>query len=104
MRKVFLIFAMLFTVLGVVLAIFPLGTIPLLPVVLALLFGFLAFRKSNIKQKLIPKILLLIAALTLLVVLGKEIFVKNEVAKDLKFEQIKTESNEEDLNDLEGLQ
>jgi len=104
MRKVFLILSMLFTVLGVVLSIFPLGTIPLLPVVLALFFGFLAFRKSNIKQKLISKILLLISSITLLVVLGKEIFVKNEVAKDLKFEQIKTESNKEDLNDLEGLQ
>ena len=103
MRKIFVIFATFFALLGIVFTIFPLGTIPLLPVGLALITGLIAFFKSNIKQKRYAKLLLFISTITFLVVIGKDVFIKDKVVIDKQFEQTKIESNKEDLNDLEGL-
>lgn len=103
MRKIFVISATFFTVLGIVFAVFPLGTIPILPIGLALISTLIAFLKSNYKQKKYIKLLLLITLVTFLVVIGKDVFIKNKVIFDKQFEQSKIESNKEDLNDLEGL-
>ena len=77
MRKIFVISATFFTVLGIVIAFFPLGTISILPIGLALISSFIAFLKSNYKQKGYIKLLFLISLFTFLVVIGKEVFIKN---------------------------
>lgn len=107
MRKLFIVLASFFTVLGVVFTILPLGTIALLPLVLALIFAFIVFKKSETDQKKFPIMLLLIAGLTLLVVIGREAFIKDEVIVDTQFDQKKIESKKEaqkDLENLEGLE
>jgi len=103
MKKTLIYFASFFAVLGVVFTILPLGTIALLPVAIALTLAFLSFNFSDFKRKKISGVILLISALTLLVIVGKEIFVKDVVILDKQFEQKKIESKQQDIKDLEGL-
>ncbi len=107
MRKTFLISASFFAVLGILFTILPLGTIAILPIGLTLILAFLAFKKSEASEQKIPKIILAIATVTLLVVVGKEILVKDEVVADKQFDQKKVESKieaQKDLEELEGLE
>lgn len=106
MRKLFLIIASIFTALSIVFAYLPLGTLALIPIGIAILFGFLALKKSDIKQQKVVKVTLLFAILSLVAVVGKEVFTKDEVVIDKQFDTKKVESEKEakkDLEDLEGL-
>ena len=104
MRKLFIVLAFIFAFLGIAFTILPLGTLALLPLGLALFFGFIAFLKSDAQQKNVPKWILIVAGVALIIVIGKEILITDEVAKDEQFEQKKIESKQEDLKDLEGLE
>jgi len=103
MRNFFNISAVVFAIFGIAFTILPMGTIALLPIVIAIVLAFLGLRFSQSKQRLFPKIILFVSAMTFLVVLGKEVFVKDEVVVDKQFEQKKVESKKEDIKDLEGL-
>jgi len=103
MRKILISSASFFALLGVVLTILPFGTIALLPIVLALVLALFAFRISNLNQRRFTRIILIISAVTLLVVIGKDIFVKDVVAVDKQFEKNKVESKKDDIKELEGL-
>lgn len=94
---------MVFAVLGIVLTILPMGTIALLPIIIAIILAVFGFKISGATQRLFPKIILIFSALTFLVVIGKEVFVKDQVVVDKQFEQKKEESKKEDIKDLEGL-
>jgi len=104
MRKTFIILASVFTLLSVVFSVLPLGTIAVPPIAIALLLSFLALQKSDADSKKLPKILLLIAAICLVAVIGKQLLVKEEVAKDAQFEQTIEKSKEEDKKELEELE
>jgi hypothetical protein len=107
MRKIFLILASVFTTLSIVFAFLPLGTLGLIPIVIALLFGYLAFQKSDDSQKKLVKVLLLFSTLSLIAVIGKEVLVQDEIAKDAVFEKEKIETKKEsqkELEELEGLE
>ena len=106
MRQLFLVIASIFTVLSVVFSFLPLGTLALIPIGIALLFGFLALKKSDLKQAKWVKVLLVVALLSLVFVVGKEIFMKDEVEVDQQFDTKKAESKKEaqkELDELEGL-
>lgn len=102
MRKLFIILAFIFAVIGIAFVILPMGTFGLLPIGLSLVFGVLALVKSTPEQKNIPKWLLIFSALLLLIVIVRS-FIPDEVEKDRHFEQKKIESKKEDLQDLENL-
>jgi hypothetical protein len=104
MRKLFLVIASVFTTLSIVFAFLPLGTLALIPVGIALGFGFLALKKSDDKQGKFVKLLLLLSFLSLLVVIGKEVFTKDELEVDQQFEEKKIESKKEAQQDLEQLE
>lgn len=104
MRQFFLVIASFFTILSVIFALLPLGTIALIPIVIALIFGFLALKKSDVKQAKWVKIVLLVALLSIVFVVGKEIFIKDEVEADKQFETKKVESKKEAQKELEGLE
>jgi energy-coupling factor transporter transmembrane protein EcfT len=106
MRKLFLILAIIFTTLSIVFAFLPLGTLALIPIGIAILFGFLALKKSDLKQQKVVKVILLFAILSLVFVVGKEIFTKDEVLVDKQFDTKKIEAKKEakkDLEELDGL-
>ena len=106
MRKLFLVIASIFTTLSIVFAFLPLGTLALIPIGIAILFGFLTLKKSDLKQQKVVKVILLFAILSLVFVVGKEIFPKDEVVIDKQFDTKKVESKKEakkDLEELDGL-
>lgn len=107
MRKTTLILASIFTVLGIIFSFLPLGTLALLPIVLAIIFSFITVTKSEIEFKKLPKMLLIVGVVCLLFVVSKEFFIKDEVVVDQKFEQTKKETKAEakkELEDIEGLE
>ena len=104
MRQLFLIIASIFTVLSVVFVFLPLGTLALIPVGIALLFGFLALKKSDTKQAKWVKVLLVVSVLSLVFVVGKEFLTKDEVELDKQFDAKKVESKKEAQKELEDLE
>ncbi len=106
MRKTTLLLASIFTVLGIVFSFLPLGTLALLPVLLAIIFSFITFSKSENDLKQLPKMLLIVGVVCLVFVVSKQFFVKEEVAVDKNFEQVKKETKAEakkELEEIEGL-
>ena len=104
MRQLFLVIASIFTVLGVVFTFLPLGTLALLPIGIGMLFGFIALKKSDVKQAKWVKVLLVISVIALFFVVGKELFTKDEVEVDSQFEAKKLESKQEAQKELEDLE
>jgi len=104
MRKLFLILGIIFTALAVAFAVLPLDTIAFLPIGIALLFCLVLLKKSEKNQKKLPNILLLLCVLSSLFVVGKTLLVKDEVVKDVKFEEQKIETKKEAKKELEDLE
>ena len=104
MRKASLILAIVFTALSMIFAALPLDTLALAPIGPALIFIFIAFKKSEINQRKLPKRLFIITYICAAVVLGKTFLVKDKVAVDSKFEQEKMETKKEAKKDLEDLE
>lgn len=103
MRKALNIASIVFVVLGIAFTILPMGTIALLPVGLTIITAAVSFWLSKDRKRMLPRIVLVLSVITFLVVIGKDIFVKDEVKVDQQFEQKKIESQKEDIKDLEGL-
>lgn len=104
MRQLFLVIASIFTVLSGVFAFLPLGTLALIPIGIALFFGFLTLKKSNENQAKWVKVLLIVSVLSLVFVVGKEFFTKDKVEVDQQFDAKKVESKKEAQKELEGLE
>ena len=103
-RKIFIGIAVFFAVISIVSTILPLDTLAILPIIPTAFFAFLAFRKSEGKQWHASRLLLIISGLLLVVVIGKQLFIKDEVEVDRQFEQKKVQSEKEDLKQLEELE
>lgn len=101
MRKLFLIIAIIATVFGVVFTFLPLDTIALAPLFIALIFGVLAYIKSDVIQKKTVNVLLIVAFVAVICVISKHFLAKDEVAVDQKFEKAKIESQKEAQKTLE---
>ncbi len=103
MRKLFIVLAFIFAVLGVIFTILPTEKIGFIPTVLTLIFSFLAFKKSEIAQKGFPKVLFIFAIVLIVVGFVKAFLIKDEVVIDKQDEIQKIESQKEDKKDLEEL-
>lgn len=104
MKKVYLILALVFAVISIVFTILPMGTISFLPIVPAIIFAFLAMRNADGRTLHASRLILFVSASMLLIVIGKEIFVKDEIVVDKQFEQKKVETQKEDVKELEELE
>lgn len=104
MRKLFLVLGIIFTVPAIVFSILPTDTIAFLPIGVALILNLLLLKKSNGNQKKLPNILLLLCVLSSVFVLGKTFLIKDEVQKDIQFEQQKIETKQEAKKELEDLE
>lgn len=104
MRKTFVTIAIIFTILSIVFSVLPLDTLALAPIGLALLFIFLAFKKSDVEQRKLPKRLFVVTYICAIIVLGKTFLIKDKVAVDTKFEQQKIETRQEAKKELEDLE
>jgi len=104
MKKLFLIFAVLFLLLSIVFTILPMGTIAFLPIGLALIFSLLVLKKSEENNRMLPNWLLTLSAICSFVVVLKVVFIKDNVEVDKKFEQQKVETKIEAKKELEELE
>lgn len=104
MRKTFLIFAYLFTILSVVFSVLPLDTLAFVMIVPALICISITFIKSAPDQRKWPKRLFIITYICALGVLGKTFLLEDEIAKDDVFEQQKVEAKQEAKQELEQLE
>lgn len=104
MRNLFIVLSVVFAVLGIIFSILPLDTLAFLPIGLAITFCLLSLKKSTGTQKKFPKIILAISVLCSAFVLGKTLFVKDEVIKDATFEKQKIENKIEAKKELEDLE
>ncbi len=104
MRKAYLILALFFTFLAMVFSYLPLDTIAFLPIGIAFLFSLLLLKKSIQSKKKIPKTLLFICGIITLFVVGKTVFVKDEIVEDTKFEKEKVEIKKEAQKELEEIE
>ncbi len=105
MRKLFITLATVFAVFGIILVVAPTEQMAFIPVVLTLISAFLALKFSSVDQKKIPKILLIIAILTLIIIAAKQFLIKDEVAIETETEKIqKVESQKQDVKELEELE
>lgn len=102
MKIVVISLAGLFCLVGMVFSYLPMGTIALLPVGIAAGLSILAIRQDNNKK--FPKIILGITIMSFLFVIGKSIFVKDEVVQDVNFEQQKMQQKQEAQQELEELE
>ena len=104
MRKLFIILAAVFAVVGLIFAILPMGSIAFLPIILAIVLALVAMWKSNDNQKKTPKWILVIALAILVLVTVKVVFVKDKVVVDQQFIQENVDSKEEAQQELEELE
>ncbi|RZJ25966.1 MAG: hypothetical protein EOO48_13215 [Flavobacterium sp.] len=102
MKKVYLILALLFATVSIIFTVLPMGTLAFMPIIPAIAFAILAMRNSDGRILHGSRLILFVSASMLLIVIGKELFVKDEVVADKQFEQKKVESEKEATNELES--
>ena len=103
MRKLLIALTLIFTSIGIVFTILPMGTIAVLPMGVALVLAILTFFKSEEDQKGFAKYLLIFTVIVLGFIVSKVVFIQDEVAEDTQFEEIKTESIDEAIEELDEL-
>lgn len=97
------IIGLIFGLIGLILSFLPLGTINIVPAAIGLLFAIIAYlisRKNPVRRKLIISGIV-ISSLAILISIFSQIFIKNKVAEDAKFEKKIEQSAKESTNDLE---
>ncbi len=104
MRKLLLISTVVFTVLAILFSVLPMDTLAFLPIGIAIALSLTTLLKSDENQKKFPKILLIISVICSFFVLGKTLFIKDEIEVDQKFEQQKIETKQEAKKELEELE
>lgn len=104
MRKLLLISAIVFTFLAILFSALPMDTLAFLPIGIAIALSLATLLKSDENKKKIPKLLLIISVICSVFVLGKTLFIKDEVEVDQKFEQQKIETKQEAKKELEELE
>ncbi len=103
MRKVFIVLASVFSLVALVLTFLPMGTIALIPIVLAVIFSLLAMMKKRERSQVLPKFLFFISIVIFLAIIAKDVFVEDKIVDDQQFIQEKQESVQDAKILLEGL-
>lgn len=97
------ILGLIAAILGLVLSFLPLGTIDLVPALIGLVFGGVAYllaKKAGTRKKLSLTVII-IAGLAILISLGTELFFENKVAEDTGFDQKIEQSADDAASDLD---
>lgn len=108
MKKFLFVTSVIFIAISIAFLYLPLGTIGLIPSVIALILSLIVFfisTKGEEQKK--PKVLLAISILTIAIIIGKSTFIEEKIAVDKAFEEKMEQSEEENIqeleNELEGL-
>lgn len=105
MRQLFIILGFITSILAVILSVTPLSKIAFIPAVAALIFGFIAFYVS--RQHQYPKksiqLIFMLTIIALLLTTYKAVFTTVEVGNVEGLELKEKESEENAIEELEGL-
>ncbi|WP_456437352.1 FUSC family protein [Psychroserpens sp.] len=106
MKKLVIVLGFLSAILAVVLAATPLSKIGYIPSVAALIFGILAIYSSKQKQgsKKSIQLIFLLTIIALAVTTYKSVFNSVEVGNTEELQEKENESQEEAIEELEGLE
>lgn len=106
MRIIFIILGLLLAVLGLTLSILPFGKIAFIPIVLAFIFGLLAFKisKKEGQSTAFIKFIFLVTIVALGWTIYRSIFDENVVEDDIETIQNEEESLEEAKKELDDLE
>ena len=97
------IIGLIFGILGLALSFLPLGTIDIIPAAIGLLFGLIAYllsKSTGVRRKLVFSVIIISLA-AILISVFTVLFMENQVAEDLKFEEKLEQSVEDASDDLE---
>lgn len=105
MRRLFIVLGFIAAVLALILAVTPLSQIAYLPAIAALIFGFIAFYISKMKQapKKSIQLIFLLTIISLVLTTYKSVFNTTEVGNLKEFELKEDASIEDSKEILEGL-
>jgi predicted membrane protein len=106
MKKLFTILAIIGSFLAIILAVLPVSNLSIIPSVLTLIFGLLAFyySKKTGQVKKIIQFTFFLTIMALAITTYKAVFTKTEVADTTDLEATETKSEEEAIEDLEELE
>ncbi|MCK0109424.1 FUSC family protein [Flavobacteriaceae bacterium S0825] len=105
MRILITTLAIIAASLGLVLSILPFGAIALIPIVIAFILGFIAFKmaqKDGVNTKLV-KVVFLITIIALVLSIYRTVIEDNVVENDIETIEKEKQSQEDALEELEDL-
>ncbi|WP_299550411.1 FUSC family protein [Seonamhaeicola sp.] len=105
MRRLFTILAIIASFLAISLAVLPASNLAIIPSVLALVFGLLAFyfSKKTGQVKKIIQFTFFLTIMALAITTYKAVFTKTEVADTKALEATEIKSEEDAIKELEGI-
>jgi len=105
MRLPLIIISIITALIGLVMSILPFGTIAILPIVIAFISGFIAFKMSQKENKSINiiKVIFFIVIISLGLAIYNS-FKTNEIIEDTESITKENQSEEESLEELESLE
>ena len=104
MKIIVNILATVVLILGIAFTILPMDTLAFLPIGATLLLAAISYFVVPPKKQKWEKFILIISFLLVLIVTFKALFIKDEVAVDKEFQQKQTETEKQDIQDLEELE
>jgi predicted membrane protein len=106
MKKAFTILAIIASFLAIILAVLPVSNLAIIPAIIALIFGLIAFylsKKSGHVKKII-QFTLFLSIISISIVVYKALFTATEIGNTEKLIEKEKESEEEAIEELEGLE
>jgi len=106
MRSLFIILGFLLAILGLALSILPFGPIAYIPIILALIFGYIGLKaaKNEGKSTGLAKLVLILTIIALGITVYRSIFDENIVEDDIETIQNEEESLEDAKKELEDIE
>ena len=105
MRLLVTTLAVISATIGLILSILPFGTIALIPIILAFILAFMAYKmaqKDQVNTKFV-KVIFLITIIAFVLSLFRIVFDENVVENDIETIEKEKQSDEDSLQELEGI-
>ena len=106
MKLLTAIIAVLGIIITITFTIFPIGNLTLFPAIITILCGVILYKIYDKEghNTLFPKFIIGIAILGALISSGRALLTADKIEEDLIFEQRQEKSNQESVDELEGLE
>lgn len=104
MKKVIIILGFISAIIAVILAVTPLSQIAFIPGIIALVFGIISLYLSKNDSKKTIQLIFLLTIIALALTTYKSVFNTIEVGNTDELEHKQTESQEQAIEELEGLE